>query len=130
MTTRQSSSGTRRIVALPGSRIERLCACRYDVGLSYARQRFHSAARVVPCWLLASDAVRVAALRVTVTNMPAVILDAERLERHRKGLWLRRAGRSRVATANQYARPSIGSLRGTAVLCLAEASRAAWRLLA
>ena len=106
MTTKQPSSGTRWIVSLPYNRIECLYASPYNVAVSCARRRRHPAARVIPR-LLATVAVRVAAMCRTIMRVPAVPLDAERLDRHRKRLCLRNAGRGLANGAYQYNRPSI-----------------------
>ena len=121
MTTRQPSSGTRRIVALPGSRIERH-ACTHDVAEIYARRRRHPAARVIPR-LLATVAVRVAAMCRTLPRVPAVPLDAEPQERHRKRLRLRSTCCSRGNAACRYARPSIRPLVGAPPLANAPSNR-------
>ena len=110
MTTQQHSCRTRRVSALPGSRIERFCARPYDVAVGYARRRLHAAARMVP-WLVASVTMRVAALCGTLMRVPAVVLDVERLELHRRRFWRRCAG-CNCRGASQCARPSTRALVG------------------
>src|ERR1035441_1787439 len=87
MTTEQPSFGPRWIVAC----IECLYACAYDVAARSTRRQWHPAGRAV-FWLLASEAMRLAAVRATLMRVATVPLDVERLERHRKRCWLRCAG--------------------------------------
>ena len=119
MTTQQHSCRTRWVSALPSSRIERFCARPYDVAVGYARRRLHAAARMVP-WLVASVTMRVAALCGTLMGVPAVVLD---VERQKKCLWLRSAGRGHEKDVYQYARPSIRSLVGASPLANAPLNR-------
>src|ERR1035441_2700602 len=76
MTTEQPSFGPRWIVAC----IECLYACAYDVAARSTRRQWHPAGRAV-FWLLASEAMRLAAVRATLMRVPTVPLDVERLER-------------------------------------------------
>ena len=122
MTTKQPSSGTRWIVSLPYNRIECLYASPYNVAVSCARRRRHPAARVIPR-LLATVAVRVAAMCRTLPRVPAVPLDAEPQERHRKRLRLRSTCCSRGNAACRYARPSIRPLVGAPPLANAPSNR-------
>lgn len=102
MTTEQPSFGARWMVAC----IERLYACAYDIAARSTRRQWHPAARVV-LWFLASVTMHEVALGWALMRVPAVLLDAERLDRHRKRLCLRNAGRGLANGAYQYNRPSI-----------------------
>ena len=102
----------RAVVARPGHQSLLTLAAsgrRPRLALSGARRWWHPARRMI-LWLLASAAVRVAALYGTLTRAPAVLLGPKRLDGHRKHLWLRGAGRRREKTANQHAKPSVRSL--------------------
>ena len=120
MTINYPRYGTPWIVLRLGGPIERLYA--YDIAVNIGRRWWHPVGRAV-LWLLASEAIGVAALGAVLTRVPAVLLDPQWLERHRNRFWFRTAEGRGGNAACQYARPSIRSLVGAPPLANALSNR-------
>jgi len=86
-------------------------ATRVSDAVSYARRHWHMTA-LVNLRILATQPIRVAALRATLTRVPGVLLEVEWLGRPRKRLRIQ-SGASRGGPSHQCARPSICSVGGS-----------------